>query len=192
MANRIRLVVSLILIGAGIYTLYTAYEAYLSSGREVARLDLAGGGAKVATVHLGSGMNPLRVVLDVDYAMTSRAANPVLFESEVTVSNNAGTPVWTGRTSRRDDRTDRTDQPGTDTMHTGLGDFTISGAGKYGIAWSLTPKTAQVRSARLSLRAGAAPLDWQRTVLGGALLAVGVVSLFIRRRGRTGASSPGR
>jgi hypothetical protein len=183
-----RLIVAIVLIGAGIYTLYTAYEAYLSSGREVVRLVLKGGGAKVATVHLDSAMNPLRVVLDVGYATTYRASNPVLFESEVTVSNNAGTPVWTARTSRRDDRSDHSDQYGEDTLQTALGDFTISGAGAYGVSWSLAPKTAQIRSASLTLRAGAVPVDWPRTALGGALLGVGLVSLFIRRRGRGSAA----
>lgn len=182
MNRRIRLILSLVLIGAGIYALYTAYDAYLSSGREVARLNLSGGGAKQAAVRLDRGMNPLRAVLEVDYAMTYRGSVPVLFESKVTVTDTAGKPVWIGRTIQRDDKTDHSDQYGAETLRKELGDFTVTDAGTYGLTWSLTPKTAQVNAAVLILRAGAAPLEWRRMALGGVLVAVGVLSLFVRRR----------
>lgn len=185
MRNPIRPILAVALVGAGVYALYTAYDAYLSSGRAVVRLNLAdGGGTKETTVWLDRAMNPLRVVLDVAYTRTHREPDPVLFDSRVTVSNAAGTPVWIGRAIHRDDKVDHNGQYGDDTLRKSLGDFDAPNAGKYDIAWSVTPRTVTVLRASLSMQAAAAPPDVNRIALGGILVAAGLLSLFLRRRGR--------
>ncbi len=179
----VRIVPSLALIGAGFYLFYTTIDAALSSGREVARLELSGGGTRETTVRLEEYMNPLRAVFDIDYEMTHRRPNTPLFDTRVEVRNTADIAVWSGKAVHRDDATDRSDHYHKGSLRRGLGTFDVSIGGGYRLDWSLNARTATVSAASLSLRANAAPVDWLRAALGGGIMLAGIAVLFARRRG---------
>ena len=169
-------VVGILLIG------WVGYD-YSTSGREVARFDLAGEAGSTGLIDLDPSMNPMRAILSVSYEIELLKGDAPAFDYSIILNGPGGLSVFEANGQQRDKREDNTPEYATKTSEQVIKTFDVPSPGAYLLDWRITPAEAKISAQSLQLRQNVNPLKIPYLVAGVVSFGLGILLLITRRRG---------
>jgi hypothetical protein len=162
----ILMLVSLMPLGMSFYAVFI-------SGELVKELPLRGKVGETNLVSVDPGMNPLRLLISVDYGGKAFSAVQRNITYQVTAYNEEKMPLWTedGRVSSNSDSKVISDQ----THHSSLQTFGIGAPQKIYFDYSIDSKNLRYKGGALTLNRNVIDHNWLITIAGLFMLVGGVL-----------------
>jgi len=162
----ILILVSLIPLGASFYAVFI-------SGEKVKETPLKGKVGATNPVSVDPGMNPLRLLISIDYGGKAFSSVQRNITYQVTAYNEDKMPLWTedGRVSSNSDSNVISDQ----THYSSLQTFEIYEPQKINFDYSIDSKNLRYKGGSLTLNRNVINHNWLITITGLFMLVGGVL-----------------
>lgn len=157
---------------------------YSTSGKEIARFELAGEAGSTDLISLEPSLNSMRALLSVTYEIELLAGSATAFDYSIMLTGPGGLTAFTAEGQQRDKREDNTPEFATKTSEQVLKTFAVPAPGDYVLDWRITPDKAKIISGAISLRRNVEPLRIPYLIAGVICFGLGVF-LLIRTRRKT-------
>lgn len=156
--KRVRKTLTFFLVVCGLGLIGWVGYDYSTSGREIARFDLAGELGNTDLIELDPSMNPMRAILSVTYEIELLKGSTVAFDYSIVMMGPGGISLFNAKGRQRDKREDNTPEYVAKTSEQVIKTFDVTAPGQYLLDWQISLKEASIQSQTIFLRRNVQPL----------------------------------